>query len=304
MIGKLFTRVCILLVVMCTTGPILPAQKTQNPFDLTYRIKEAPLSPPVDSVKKNGNPFDLIAPVSTPLFNIKIKPSAAVAAAEKPAPAKPVDTRFLLVITLGSLLVLTILATLFRQAVNHSFVGPFNSNALNIAFRDRQNGGLFPYFLLYLLFFFNISTLAYLVMHHYGLVVSLSPGWQILTVFLFSAGLLTIKHFILSLLGFIFPIGKEIRFYSFIIMVFNLLIGLVLTPVNLFLAFGSEKIIPYIIWPCAAFLAIVYLLRTVRGLFIANRFLFSHIFHFLLYICTVEIAPVLVLYKWGVNHLL
>ena len=42
---------------------------------------------------------------------------------------------------------------------------------------------------------------------------------------------------------------------------------------------------------------LTYIFRSLRGLFVAGRFLAFHKFHFLLYICTVEIAPVLILIK-------
>ncbi len=301
LIRKLLTIVFLSITIFCAFAQIVQAQNTENPFDLKTRL---PPAPPQDSVMKTGNPFDLVAPVKTPVFKIKIRPATEKPAVSPVLPSKKGDNKFRLVITLVSLLLLTIFAALFRPVFNFVIRGAFNAPALNAAFRDRQNGRLLPYLLLYFLFFLNVSILFYLLLEYYGAAVSLSPGMQILVFATFWAGLLALKHLVLTLLGFLFPIEKEIRFYSFIIMIFNLLLGLALTPVNLLIAFGPEKIIPYIIWLTLAFLGFVYLLRTIRGLFIANRFLFSSTFHFLLYICTVEITPVLVLYKWSVTHLL
>jgi hypothetical protein len=41
-----------------------------------------------------------------------------------------------------------------------------------------------------------------------------------------------------------------------------------------------------------------YISRQLRGLFIAMPYIFSYKFHFLLYLCTIEIAPLAVLYKF------
>lgn len=304
MIQRLLTLTFLSVIIVCAFAQIGTTQDTGNPFELKPRILPSQAELPKDSVLKTGNPFDLMPPASQPVFKIKIHPPSKKQDTAAPRPQEARNNKFRLVVTLISLLLLTVFATLFRPVVSFILRGAFNAPALNSAFRDRQNGRLFPYLLFYVLFLLNISILFYLLLAHFGVTVSLSPGMQVLVFFFFWAGLLVLKHLVLTLLGFLFPIRKEIRFYSFIIMIFNVLLGITLTPVNLLLAFGPEKIIPYIIWLSLGFIGFVYLLRTIRGLFIANRFLFSNIFHFLLYICTVEITPVLVLYKWSVNHLL
>jgi hypothetical protein len=50
-------------------------------------------------------------------------------------------------------------------------------------------------------------------------------------------------------------------------------------------------------------LVILYLLHAVRGMVIANRFIFLYQFHFLLYLCVIEIMPALYLYKLMYNGL-
>jgi hypothetical protein len=106
-----------------------------------------------------------------------------------------------------------------------------------------------------------------------------------------------LKHILLKIVGAIFPIEKELGTYSFTIIVFQIILGIALLPFMIFIAYGTEELIPYAIYGAFIMIGIFYIYRSLRGLFIGNRFLAYHKFHFLLYICTVEIAPLVVLLK-------
>jgi len=103
--------------------------------------------------------------------------------------------------------------------------------------------------------------------------------------------------YLLFCFEWIFPVEKEVRQYSFTIIIFSIILGLVLAPFNLFIAYGPAYLLPTLFWVTIGVMAAIYLYRTIRGIFLANRFLAFHQFHFLLYICTVEIAPVVILVK-------
>jgi hypothetical protein len=52
------------------------------------------------------------------------------------------------------------------------------------------------------------------------------------------------------------------------------------------------------VWGGIGLLGLIYLFRSLRGLFVGARFLAFHKLHFLLYLCAVEIAPVAIAIKW------
>ena len=95
----------------------------------------------------------------------------------------------------------------------------------------------------------------------------------------------------------IFPIEKEVTEYSYTLMVFNIIIGIFLAPMVLFTAYASEGMERWMIKFTIFALAIVFLFRGLRGLFIASRFFAWHKFHFLLYLCAVELMPLVVTLK-------
>ena len=73
--------------------------------------------------------------------------------------------------------------------------------------------------------------------------------------------------------------------------------GIFLVPMVLFTAYAPAGIKIYIIYLALALLFVVLMFKALRGLFIANRFFAWHKFHFFLYLCAVEIAPLLVTFK-------
>ncbi len=105
------------------------------------------------------------------------------------------------------------------------------------------------------------------------------------------------KHIALNVIAYIFPIQKEVRQYSFMIMIFNIVLGVALAPVNLIVAYSTPTTLSSLILVLFTLIGLFYLFRHLRGIMIANKYLVFHKFHFLLYICTVEIAPMMVLLK-------
>jgi len=101
----------------------------------------------------------------------------------------------------------------------------------------------------------------------------------------------------LAAAGAIFPVEKEAASYSFTMIAFGILLSLFLVAVNVFVAYGPAHLIQTTIYMAFGVIGLVYAFRSLRGLIIANNFLAANKFHFFLYLCAVEIAPVLVLVK-------
>ena len=70
-----------------------------------------------------------------------------------------------------------------------------------------------------------------------------------------------------------------------------------MVPANILIAYAPQTMTSSLVYAAIGLVGLVYLFRSLRGLFIANRFLLFHKFHFLLYICTVEIAPIIIFLK-------
>ena len=109
------------------------------------------------------------------------------------------------------------------------------------------------------------------------------------------------KHVIFAIVRFLFPIETEITRYNFLVIIFNCILGLFLVPFNFMIAFGAESFYQgLLVFWVLGLVSIFYIYRSLRALNIGSKFLVSDQFHFLLYLCTVEVAPVLLLTKLAI----
>lgn len=224
------------------------------------------------------------------------EPSESVAVPQS-TPSQARYSRFLFTVVILLFLLLVILVTLFRSIPGRVYRAFLNDNLLSQLHREQGSIVSPPYFLFYLFFFFNAGFFLYLLAWHYQIPV-LAKHW--LSFLALSGGLAALfagKHLLMKILEAVLPAKKELRLYSFTIIIFSIALGILLIPFNLLIAYGPAEAVPGVIVLALAMLGLVLGFRLVRGIFIGGRILASHLFHFLLYICTVEIAPVLIIAK-------
>jgi hypothetical protein len=297
-----------LVFVFLILAGFVVGQTNENPFDLAFRLSAPPATSVVGTVATpsgaGGNPFDLSAPTQ-PGRKITSKSGVVKKIAKPrrlPNPAR--YPGFLLGAMLASLLLLTFFITFFRNLYGRAYQAMLNDNLLNQAYRDRQSGAGQVYMILYSLFFINGGLFVFLLLRHKKVEL---PGETHLINLLYCVGAVTViyllKHLLLRIIGAIFPITKEISAYSFTIMIFGIMMSLFLGPANFLIAYAPEDFTDLLINGTLGILVLFYILRSLRGAFIANNYLVYYKFHFLLYLCTVEIAPALALVKIISNQL-
>jgi hypothetical protein len=284
-----------ILIILFFCQPYSVAQQGGNPFELTPRL-DKPVAEDTTSVANDtGNPFDVVPPTEGSVQ----EPRQAVELQPQPTDSSVTpNSRLALIVNIFLFLALTILVTFFRTQLNRAYRAFLNDNMLGQLQRERETVGGLPYYLFYTLFFFSAGFFIYQLSHHFEYEMLRGQQWL---SFLLCTGLLTAfflsKHILLSIIAFIFPIQKEIRLYSMTIIVFSLMLGLLLLPSNLLLSFAPESLARSVVLISLLIIAAIYLFRVLRSLFIGNKFLLFHKFHFLLYICTVEIAPMVIIIR-------
>jgi hypothetical protein len=294
------------LVLMLLGGlPFVLAQNaTASPFDLIPRIV-SPVNPDsLVAIAVSSNPFDILKTHALNRPQIENK-GFRVERQEKRLTAKEKESnyrRFLFVTILVMLIVLTLVVTIFRILIEKIWKAFINDNLLNQLQREQGSGLTLAYVILYLLFFLNAGIFSFLAARHFGLTLSDSSMVALFICIGAIAGFFLTKHLILQLISSIFPVGKEAGSYQFTILIFNITLGFFLVPLVLFIAYAPQDMSGYVIKGTFVLLALTYLFLSLRGLFIANRFLAWYKFHFLLYLCTVELAPLLVIIKLVTSH--
>ena len=272
-----------------------------NPFDLVPRLPESSVADTLfEPAGVVGNPFDVVPPAEESAAFLPPEPIVAEDPAFSPKPVVTIDSRYrrvVLIVTATIIFLLTILVTLFRAQLGRAYRAFQNDNLMNQLQREREGGGGLPYYLFYALFLLNAGFLLFLLTEHYDAPLTPSAwrslGWCVSGITAFFLG----KHLLLTVIRWIFPVDKEVRIYNLTIVVFNLILGLGLVVGNSLLAFGPEEMKWWVIRALIGLIGGVYLFMILRSLLSASRFIAFHKFHFLLYICTVEIAPVLILVR-------
>ena len=284
-----------LLSVLIAKGAFAQA----NPFDLTPRLSAQVGADTLTSVVPvTGNPFDIVptSPEEQAVEPVLPPPDAGFS----PKPVVTIDSRFnrvVFITTVASLLLLTVLITLFRAQLGRAYRAFLNDNLLNQLQREREGGGGLPYYLFYALFMLSAGFFVFLLTEYFEVPVAAAPWRSLLMCVLGIAVFWMGKHLLLTYIRVVFPVEKEVRIYNMTIVVFNLILGIALIIGNGLFAYGPDSLKMPILYLIFAVIAGVYLFMFLRSLFSAGRFLSFHKFHFLLYICTVEIAPVLILVK-------
>lgn len=294
----------ILSVLVC--GVLSAQTAAMNPFDLTHRLPKVVAADSVGGFALENarevavNPFD-VAPhrppgaVRTMLDDVAepFEPATWLPRGD----SLPKQFIFWALVALFGFLAFSITAN--RASVGRAWRGFLNENGLTLAQREVSGlAGNTPYFLLYISFLLNAGLFIFQLTRIFA--GDAYNNFRFLLLCIVGAGVLFLfKHFFVAVLGRLFPVAAEARRYGFLIMIFNCVLGLFLAPFNFLVAFAGEgeSVRQFIAFWMLGLVAVFYAYRAWRSSRIARKFLAADQFHFLLYLCTVEIAPVLLLVK-------
>lgn len=289
------------LLLCLSTLPSILGQSTASPFDIIPRIESQNLEDSTITIVTSSNPFDLIKinpanrqRTTSPSGGFQvIRKNKPLSAREKSA----IFQRFLFIVILTMMVILTLVVTVFRLFIGKIWRAFLNDNLLSQLMREQTAGITIGYLILYLMFFINMGIFLFLLCKNFDIKITSTNLTSLMICIGGVAAFFTVRHLLLQIVRYVFPVDKEVSTYNFTIVVFNIVIGIILVPLILLIAYAPENITNFIIYTTLALIAIVLLFRTLRGLFIGSRFFAWHKFHFFLYLCTVEIAPVLVIAK-------
>lgn len=115
--------------------------------------------------------------------------------------------------------------------------------------------------------------------------------------------LYSLKYGSMKFAAIIFPFGNEVNHYNFNFFLAQKIIGILLIPINLFIAYSPESLQAVLIIIALILLALFIIGIGLKGLEISRNLLQHDAFHYFIYICALEIAPVCILVKVVVEWL-
>lgn len=204
---------------------------------------------------------------------------------------------FLFYTLIGLLIAFALLKRLFPKYINDLFRLFFRTTLKQRQIREQLMQSPLPS----LLFngFFIISSALYvdLLLQHFHLN-GINDFWKMfLYCGLAISGIYLIKFLGLKLSGWIFSAEEATNSYVFIVFIVNKMIGIYLLPFLVLLAFTQGNIYQVSLMLSWCGIGALYLYRLVLSYGAVRNQVKLNPFHFLLYICAFEVAPVLLLYK-------
>lgn len=208
------------------------------------------------------------------------------------------------VLLLIMLVYVTWLRYVFAKELGENLTVIINTNLGQQIYRDREfSANIFK-----LLTFVNFSLTAgiflYLLAAYYRVTMPFNYTlYNILT----GIGLIILIYFLKSLVYAIisasFKIGPQISFFRFNAQVIYHLLGIALLPFVILAAFAEPPVSTWSLFGACFVILFALLLRLLKGIAVMATFDRFHIVYFLLYICALEIAPILITVKlfslWG-----
>jgi hypothetical protein len=185
----------------------------------------------------------------------------------------------------GNILVQTVQAATNYQAASKMF----KNNSL---LQNQLDGILYVFYFLsmaFSLFFFELKT-------------GLSPyGLQGVRLFLFDvallAGIFIARVLVHNIAGIIFNRLRPVREYLYNMFIFNKLLGLVALPLVFLLVYTRGTLQEILFWFTVFVLSGILAMRLIRAVVYSYRKEVL-IFYMFLYLCALEITPLVLLYRW------
>jgi len=184
----------------------------------------------------------------------------------------------------------------FSKYIVQVFQSIFNYSAAARLFREKGYSNNFGVFRLNVIFFLFLPFSIYLIARDNGMSMTGSSGVELyLIAFAAVNGYFMLKIFLYKILGSVFSQRETTGELVFNMMIYHNVLGLLLLPVATLHAW-VPGFAPFSLFVAPGLIAIFYLMSIVRSIYFALREGIS-IFYLILYLCTLEILPILLLVK-------
>jgi len=209
---------------------------------------------------------------------------------------KPNSKDMIFYILLGLVIVLAIIRIIFTKYMRNLFTLFFQTSFRQNQTRDHLAQDSIASLLTNLIFvlcggiyislmtnFFDANSLTFTTMVIYGSIA-------VTVTYLF-------KFIFLSFLGWIFNIKEMIQSYNFVVFLLNKIIGICLVPFVWLIAFSTDGIRQVAVTISICLLILLFIYRYIVGISIARKGIQVNALHFFLYLCCVEVMPLMLLFK-------
>ena len=195
------------------------------------------------------------------------------------------------------ILLVAVFKVFYTKYFNNIFRVFFNTSLRQNQLTDLLLQAKLPSLIFNIFFIISTGIYAWLILDHYNLLKQKSD-YLFIGLSILAIGIIYLVKFIsLKFMGWISGMSAATDQYIFVIFLINKIIGIILLPFIVLLAFAPTGWINIIIISSFCVMGILFLLRYLRSYGLLQNQLRINPFHFVLYITGVEILPILILYK-------
>ena len=201
--------------------------------------------------------------------------------------------------SLVSLLIILIVKSINRRRFSDLIRLFTNSNYLRIYLKEYRFLEVFD-FILFFNFIINCTAYAYVLYGSFINLIEINTN-KFATISIAIIIFLALKLILKLLIGYLFDLHKTISILIFQQISTINFIGIMLLPINLLLVFGLNFDVIWMIISIVL-IATTILFGTLKTIQTNLNFVLSNFLYFILYICTLEIGPYVIIYDQLKNY--
>lgn len=201
--------------------------------------------------------------------------------------------------SLLSLLIILIVKKINRRRFSDLIRLFANSNYLRIYLKEHRFLDIFD-FILFLNFIINFTTYTYILYGSFINLIEINTN-KFSAISIAFTIFLALKLILKLLTGYLFDLHKTISILIFQQVSTLNFIGIMLLPINLLLVFGLNFDIIWMIISIVL-IATTILIGMLKTIQTNLNFVLSNFLYFILYICTLEIGPYVIIYDQLKNY--
>ncbi|MFD2889818.1 DUF4271 domain-containing protein [Chitinophaga cymbidii] len=197
----------------------------------------------------------------------------------------------------GVLLLLGIIRTTYLKYFSDLFRAFLNPTLSQRQLKDQLSQSPFPNFLLNAFFVVSLGLYLYLMMYRLNYPTD-AIAWMLIPGLMLLVGIIyAVKYIVLRFCGWLFGNEDLIDAYVFILYLINKILGVLLAPFLVILAFCEPQIAVTSLYISVFFIVLLIVYRYVRSYSLVRQYLSFSKLHFFLYLCAFEVVPVLIITK-------
>lgn len=176
----------------------------------------------------------------------------------------------------------------------------YDNKSATKLFEEKNSVSSRVAFSLNFVFIASFSLLFYQMMHYFNLKINYLDGFLLYGAFFIALSVIYItKYIFYNFIAVLLNVHKEIDEFLHNTFLYNKVFGILTLPLTVLIPFAGNSSKILVIAGFVLF-AITLLFRIFRGLVISNKINFS-IFYLILYLCAIEILPILIIGKFFIK---